>query len=124
MKIFKILFVDCRTLEFLLFLYYLRNHHSTLFDPLSFSYFWFLFILFFFDIPWWSGSSPNQIWLKNSKKKIVPAQEKKILKMNKNIYSRMKSKLKVWKEIYESGQMMFLYVRQSTYFFLDFSILT
>ena len=43
-------YVDCRTLEFLLFLYYLRDHHSTLFDPLSFSYFWFLFILIFFDI--------------------------------------------------------------------------
>ena len=41
---------------------------------------------------------PNQIWLKNSRKKIVPAQEKKILKIYKNIYSRMKSKQKVGKK--------------------------
>ena len=40
--------------------------------------------------------------LRIQEKKNIPAQEKKILKMNKNIYSRVKSKLKIWKEIYEN----------------------
>jgi hypothetical protein len=31
--------------------------------------------------PWWSGSSPNRILHKNSREKIVPAQEKKILRI-------------------------------------------